>query len=49
MPSVHHLHYVLCDRAADPAGEALPDIEIGLRLIFSWQPVPVDRAIRVDL
>jgi nitrate reductase alpha subunit len=24
---------VLCDRAADPAGEALPDIEIGLRLI----------------
>jgi DMSO reductase family type II enzyme molybdopterin subunit len=33
MPSVHHLHYVLCDRAADPVGEALPDAEIGLRLV----------------
>jgi DMSO reductase family type II enzyme molybdopterin subunit len=33
MPSVHHLHYVLCDRATDPVGEALPDAEIGLRII----------------
>ena len=32
MPSVHHLNYVLCDRAAAPAGEALPDLEIGVRL-----------------
>jgi DMSO reductase family type II enzyme molybdopterin subunit len=33
MPSVHHLNYVLCDRAAKPVGEALPDAEIGLRLL----------------
>jgi DMSO reductase family type II enzyme molybdopterin subunit len=33
MPSVHHLNYVLCDRAAKPVGEALPDAEIGLRLM----------------
>ena len=33
MPSVHHLNYVLCDRAAAPAGEALPDLEIGFRLL----------------
>ncbi len=33
MPSIHHLNYVLCDRAAAPVGEALPDMEIGLRLI----------------
>ena len=33
MPSVHHLNYVLCDRATPPAGDSLPDVEIGLRLI----------------
>jgi len=33
MPSVHHLNYVLCDRAAAPVGEALADAEIGMRLI----------------
>ncbi|MFI5397227.1 MAG: molybdopterin-dependent oxidoreductase [Candidatus Binatia bacterium] len=33
MPSVHHLNYVLCDRAAKPIGDALPDAEIGLRLM----------------
>lgn len=33
MPSVHHLNYVLCDRAAAPVGEALPDAEIGYRLL----------------
>jgi DMSO reductase family type II enzyme molybdopterin subunit len=33
MPSIHHLNYVLCDRATKPVGEALPDIEIGLRLM----------------
>jgi steroid C-25 hydroxylase alpha subunit len=33
MPSVHHLNYVLCDRAAQPVGESLPDAEIGLRLM----------------
>jgi len=33
MPSVHHLNYVLCDHAEAPAGDSLPDIEIGLRLL----------------
>jgi len=33
MPSVHHLNYVLCDRATAPAGDSLPDVEIGLRLL----------------
>jgi DMSO reductase family type II enzyme molybdopterin subunit len=33
MPSVHHLHLVLCDEAAKPVGDALPDFEIGVRLI----------------
>ncbi|UCE84826.1 MAG: molybdopterin-dependent oxidoreductase [Deltaproteobacteria bacterium] len=33
MPSVHHLNWVLCDRAVDPPDEALSDNEIGLRLV----------------
>jgi DMSO reductase family type II enzyme molybdopterin subunit len=33
MPSVHHLNFVLCDRATPPVGEALPDWEIGVRLV----------------
>jgi anaerobic selenocysteine-containing dehydrogenase len=33
MPSIHHLNFVLCDRAAPPAGESLPDWEIGVRLL----------------
>jgi DMSO reductase family type II enzyme molybdopterin subunit len=33
MPSVHHLNWVLCDRAAPPVGEALSDWEIGIRLL----------------
>ena len=33
MPSVHHLNFVLCDRAAKPAGDALSDWEIGIRLV----------------
>jgi DMSO reductase family type II enzyme molybdopterin subunit len=33
MPSIHHLNFILCDRAAPPPGEALPDMEIGLRLV----------------
>jgi len=32
MPSVHHLNFVLCDRAAPPVGESLPDYEIGIRM-----------------
>jgi len=37
MPSVHHLNYVLCDRATEPAGDSLPDIEIGLRLVEKFE------------
>ena len=33
MPSIHHLHFVLCDRAAAPVGDSLPDWEIGIRLL----------------
>jgi len=33
MPSVHHLNFVLCDRATPPAGESLSDWDIGLRLV----------------
>jgi DMSO reductase family type II enzyme molybdopterin subunit len=33
LPSVHHMNFVLCDRAAPPVGDALPDVEIGLRLV----------------
>ena len=33
MPSVHHLNFVLCDRATKPAGDSLSDWEIGIRLV----------------
>jgi len=33
MPSVHHLNWVFIDRATPPAGESLPDSEIGIRII----------------
>ncbi|MBI4516376.1 MAG: molybdopterin-dependent oxidoreductase [Deltaproteobacteria bacterium] len=33
MPSVHHLNCVLADRAVAPAGAALSDYEIGVRLL----------------
>jgi len=33
MPSVHHLNFVLADRAAPPPDEALSDYEIGVRLL----------------
>jgi anaerobic selenocysteine-containing dehydrogenase len=31
MPSVHHLNYVLCDKATEPEGNALHEYEIGIR------------------
>jgi len=33
IPSVHHLNLVLSDHATPPAGDSLPDIEIGLRIL----------------
>jgi DMSO reductase family type II enzyme molybdopterin subunit len=33
MSSVHHLHFVLSDRAVDPPDDALPDWEIGVRVL----------------
>jgi DMSO reductase family type II enzyme molybdopterin subunit len=33
MPSVHHLSYVLIDKAVDPPDEALADWEIGMRIL----------------
>ena len=33
MPSVHHMNFVLCDRAAPPPDQALPDYEIGIRIV----------------
>jgi anaerobic selenocysteine-containing dehydrogenase len=33
IPSVHHLNFVLSDRAVAPPDEALPDLEIGIRLL----------------
>ncbi|MBI5503933.1 MAG: molybdopterin-dependent oxidoreductase, partial [Deltaproteobacteria bacterium] len=33
IPSMHHLNYVLCDRATPPAGDSLADVEIGVRLV----------------
>ena len=33
MPSVHHLNLVMTDHATPPAGDSLPDIEIGLRML----------------
>ena len=33
MPSVHHLNLVLGDHATPPAGDSLPDIEIGIRMV----------------
>src|SRR3972149_10879039 len=33
MPSVHHLNYVLIDKAVEPPGEAKSDRQIGLMLV----------------
>jgi anaerobic selenocysteine-containing dehydrogenase len=46
MPSVHHLNFVLCDRATEPVGDSLPDIEIGLRLIEKFEERAQKRGIK---
>ncbi len=46
MPSVHHLNFVLCDRATPAAGGSLPDVEIGLRLIEKIEQRAKARGLR---
>jgi DMSO reductase family type II enzyme molybdopterin subunit len=45
MPSVHHLNWVLCDRAADPPDDALSDNEIGLRLVEKIEQRAAERGM----
>ncbi|MFQ5697574.1 MAG: molybdopterin-dependent oxidoreductase [Myxococcota bacterium] len=46
MPSVHHLNFVLCDRAVAPLGESLPDYEIGVRLVEKLEERAKARGIK---
>ncbi len=46
MPSVHHLNFVLCDRAVEPLGEALPDYEIGVRILAAIEDRARKRGMR---
>jgi DMSO reductase family type II enzyme molybdopterin subunit len=46
MQSVHHLNYVLCDRATPPAGDSLADIEIGLRLVEKLEQRAAARGVK---
>jgi DMSO reductase family type II enzyme molybdopterin subunit len=46
MPSVHHLNFVLCDRAAAPQGESLPDWVIGVRLLAKIEERAKVRGLR---
>jgi DMSO reductase family type II enzyme molybdopterin subunit len=46
IPSVHHLNFVLCDRAVPPAGDSLPDREIGIRLLEKIEQGAKKRGIR---
>jgi anaerobic selenocysteine-containing dehydrogenase len=46
MPSVHHLHFVLCDRAAPPPDEALSDREIGFRFLAAIEERAARRGMR---
>jgi DMSO reductase family type II enzyme molybdopterin subunit len=46
MPSVHHLHFVLCDRATPPPDQALPDYEIGIRLLEKIEQRAADRGMK---
>ena len=45
MPSVHHLNWVLSDRAVPPAGDSLSDTEIGLRLVEKIEQRAAERGI----
>jgi DMSO reductase family type II enzyme molybdopterin subunit len=46
MPSVHHLNFVLCDRAAAPEGDSLPDVEIGIRLVEKIEQQAAKRGLK---
>ena len=46
MPSVHHLNYVLCDRATPPAGDSLADVEIGVRLVEKIEQRAAHRGVK---
>jgi DMSO reductase family type II enzyme molybdopterin subunit len=46
MMSVHHLNFVLTDEAAPPAGDALPDREIGVRILEAIERRAAERGIK---
>ncbi len=46
MPSVHHLNFVLCDRAVPPPDQALPDYEIGIRILEKIQERAAARGMK---
>jgi len=46
MLSVHHLNWVLTDHATPPAGEALPDIEISMRLLEALERRAAARGVK---
>jgi anaerobic selenocysteine-containing dehydrogenase len=46
MPSVHHLNFVLCDKASEPPGESLPDYEIGIGLLAKIEERARERGLK---
>jgi DMSO reductase family type II enzyme molybdopterin subunit len=46
MMSVHHLNFVLTDEAAPPAGESLPDREIGVRMLEKLEERAAARGLK---
>jgi DMSO reductase family type II enzyme molybdopterin subunit len=46
MPSVHHLSFVLCDRANPPEGESLADYEIGVLLLEALEKRAAARGMK---
>jgi DMSO reductase family type II enzyme molybdopterin subunit len=46
MASVHHLNWVLSDRAVPPAGSALPDREIGVRILAAIERRAAARGVK---
>jgi DMSO reductase family type II enzyme molybdopterin subunit len=45
MMSVHHLRFVLGDKAVEPQGESLPDVEIGFRLLEKIEERAAERGL----